>query len=107
MEKYSKLQQELIEYDKDYWDFVDNDIIFNVHHIVGHLNKLMGKIGEYTDATDHGSDAETTKMINEVIPDLIQQALRLGYLFEVDAIEQHNKRLDSLREKYSSKKDAK
>lgn len=103
MKQYSKIQQELIEYDKDYWDFVDKDVIFNVHHIVGHLNKLMGKIGEYTDTVDHGGEPDTTKMTDEVISDLVQQALRLGYLFDVDAIAQHEKRLDSLREGFKDK----
>lgn len=103
MKQYSKIQQELIEYDKDYWDFVDKDVIFNVHHIVGHLNKLMGKIGEYTDTVDHGGEPDTTKMTDEVISDLVQQALRLGYLFDVDAIAQHEKRLDSLRERFKDK----
>lgn len=103
MKQYSKLQQELMEYDKDYWDFVDKDVIFNVHHIVGHLNKLMGKIGEYTDTVDHGGEPDTTKMTDEVISDLVQQALRLGYLFDVDAIAQHEKRLDSLRKHFKDK----
>lgn len=103
MKKYNKLQEELVAYDKDYWDFVDKDVIFNVHHIVGHLNKLMGKIGEYTDTIDHGGTADTTKMTDEVVSDLVQQALRLGYLFEVDAIDQHQKRLDSLRKRFSDK----
>jgi hypothetical protein len=106
MKKYGQLQEELIAYDQDYWDFINDSKITNVHHIVGHLNKLMGKIGEYTDMVDHGAEADTTKMTDEVISDLIQQALRLGYLFDVDAVEQHEKRLESLRKRFSSKKEA-
>lgn len=99
----SELQRELKDYDKTYWDFVDDSKITNVHHIVGHLNKLMGKIAEYTDVVDHGGVGDDTKMVKEVIPDLLQQGYRLANLFGVDAEMQHQQRLNELRERFSNK----
>lgn len=100
----SDLQNELEDYDKTYWDFTEDAKIINVHHIVGHLNKLMGKIAEYTDTVDHGGKGDDTKMVKEVIPDLLQQGYRLASLFGVDAEAQHKKRLDGLRERFGDKK---
>jgi len=103
----SKLQKELKDYDEVYWDFVEDSKITNIHHIVGHLNKLMGKIAEYTDTVDHGGKGDDTKMIKEVIPDLLQQGYRLANLFGVDAEIQHQERLDELKKRFSDKNEKK
>ncbi len=100
----NKLQKEIEQYDKKYWDLYDKPKIDNIHHIVGHLNKLLGKIGEYTDVYDHTDSAEQEKVINEAIPDLLAHGYRLANLFSVDAEQLFEKRLASLREHFDAQK---
>lgn len=99
----SNLQDDLKKYDEKYWDLYDEPKIDTIHHIVGHLNKLLGKIGEYTDVHDHVNKADQAKLENEVIPDLLAHGYRLAYMFNVDAEDLFEKRLVQLRKHFDSK----
>lgn len=100
----SSKQNRIQEYDKKYWDYYGRSDIDNIHHIVGHLNKLLGKIGEYTDVVDHDANPSNSKIVNEVIPDLLAHGYRLAYLLNVDADDLFDKRLTELKKHFDKLK---
>jgi len=65
------------QFEKKYWD-VSKDEAEYTRHVLEHLTKLLGKIGNVVEPREHGLSPSTTRIEKEVIPDLFYFALGLA-----------------------------
>lgn len=50
----------------------------SIRHVTLHMGKLLGKLATHCEAVEHGEQPDTRIIDEEVIPDLIHNALRLA-----------------------------
>ncbi|MBI2798055.1 hypothetical protein HYX70_02005 [Candidatus Saccharibacteria bacterium] len=98
-----EFQEQIRLYDAVYY-FPKESKGWQMRHALGHLNKSLAVIATYLDDVDHGREPSRDDMVDKAIPDLLQYALRLSNMFEVDLEQQFAKRQDAIEE---SKKNAK
>jgi len=80
----TELQRRQAAYDAEHWAHVPGDA--TIEHTLSHLAKLLGKLGTYVEATQHGKAPSREQIIGEVIPDLAIFAARLANSVEPDHI---------------------
>jgi NTP pyrophosphatase (non-canonical NTP hydrolase) len=94
----SELDNLLQEFEKDNW-VAPRDSKSVTRHITQHIAKLIGKLGAVTEKWEHGFEADTTQLKEEVIPDLLYYALNLAHAHEVDLEKAFLHRLEINRQK--------
>ena len=64
-----------------------------VRHTTLHMGKLLGKLSDYCEKTEHGIEYSNEKIKEEVIPDLIVYSLWLSEVFGVKPDKAYLKRI--------------
>ena len=96
------LQEKQAEYDSKYWQHNGSELE-KVRHITLHVAKLLGKLATYCERQEHGEDAPTTQIRDEVIPDLQVYSLQLANLLGVDVADKYISRLENNIQRLHSK----
>ncbi len=92
-----QLQERIQNYDDKHY-FPDKPLDWRMHHALGHLNKTLGLLAQYLDDVDHGREPSTEELKEKVVPDLLQYALRLSNMLDVDLETQFIKRQNAIEE---------
>jgi hypothetical protein len=68
-------------------------------HKCFHLAKLLSKIASVCEQDDHNIDEPVSKIVDEVIPDLLVYSLQLANLYNIDLEEKYKERLNFIIDK--------
>lgn len=99
-----ELQKYQARYDQKFWEHNSSNLEI-LRHSTLHLTKMIGKLATYVETIDHKEgDASSEKIVNEVIPDLMQYSFRLANAFGVDASKQYEKRQKELEIRFGNKR---
>lgn len=72
-------------YDDVYYDQRHTvDELSCVRHVTLHLGKLLGKLSTVVEIKEHGNEASSDVIRNEVVPDLFFWALHLANRYNLD-----------------------
>ena len=88
-----EIQKIQAEYDKLYWQH-NNPEFEKIRHITLHISKLLGKLAEYCEKTEHGDIIDKSKITDQVIPDLVFYSVQLSNLLELDLGDAYMKRIE-------------
>ena len=74
-----------------------------LHHILCHLNKITGHLGDYLDKTDHEDDDNAERIKKDLaekrVPDLFAFCLMLASHFSINLEDQYFNRIAEVEEK--------
>jgi NTP pyrophosphatase (non-canonical NTP hydrolase) len=88
-----EIQKIQAEYDQLYWQH-NNPEFEKIRHITLHITKLLGKLAEYCEKTEHGDVIDKIKVKEQVIPDLLFYSAQLSNLLELDLGDAYMKRIE-------------
>ena len=96
------LQKFQSAYDDQFFEI--NHDFEKLRHIVLHLMKSVGKAATYCEAKEHGRETDNSKLVNEVVPDLLMHALQIANLFDIDLGEKYEERINFTIERIKSQR---
>ena len=99
----SDLQKIHKEFESEHWDAAKDEEGYT-RHILKHLAKLMGKLGNVVEPREHRLKPSTTVLKEQVIPDLLYYSLGLATKHNVDLEEAFLNRLEQNKEKISDRR---
>lgn len=89
------------EYDQLYWQH-NTPEFEKIRHITLHISKLLGKLGEYCEKTEHGDIVDKIKIKEQVIPDLVFYSAQLSNLLGLDLGDSYLKRIEDNKKIFGS-----
>lgn len=78
-----EIQKIQAEYDQLYWQH-NTPEFEKIRHIIVHISKLLVKLAEYCEKTEHRDIIDKSKIKEQVIPDLVLYSAQLSNLLELD-----------------------
>ena len=83
------------EFDEKYFEI--NKDFEKLRHILLHLVKTTGKMATYCEIEEHGKvEADSSQLVNEVLPDLLIHALQIANHYDIDLGEKYTERIQSI-----------
>lgn len=91
------------KHEDEYWDMTNGEAEYT-RHILEHLAKLMGKMGNVVEPREHGLEPSTEIIKTQVIPDLLYYALGMAQAHNVNLEEAFTERMKQNRAKITNRR---
>jgi hypothetical protein len=89
------------DFDEKYFE-INNDFE-KLRHILLHLVKTTGKMAAYCEIIEHGKvEPDPSKLVDEVLPDLLVHALQIANYYHVDLGEKYGERIQFIINRFNT-----
>ena len=99
-----ELQQIHQDFENEFWDAPKDEPGYT-RHVLEHLAKLMGKLGNIVEPREHGIEPSTDTIKREVIPDLLYFSLGLAAVNDIDPEKAYLERLKANQAKIEGRRE--